>query len=201
MKKVFQISLILCIGFSACKAKKEIVAKKDNKIGVQAIEKPTKEVAKEDAEYDHNQMPSETEGNVLAKRAIAKLSDSLVVRIQRTACFGRCPIYTASIYRGGYVDYIGEKWVQREGHFESKISQEKIDRLIEEANKIEFENLDNVYDNLNVTDLPSTIITVRLENGPKIVVNRYQGPEVLRGFEQLLDQTIEELTFSKFSRD
>lgn len=198
MKKIIAISFIFCIALVACKSKKEIV-KKDKKIEERAQEKLKSDTAEE--AYDQNQMPKDSEGDILKKKALAKLSDSLVARIQRTACFGRCPIYTVSIYKSGYVDYVGEKWVQREGHFQSTIPQEKIQDLLIEAKKINFQGLDDIYDSNSVTDLPSTILTLRFEEGPKIVVSRYQAPEILREFEQYFDQIVEELTYEKVTFD
>lgn len=197
MKKILAIGFVVCFALIACKSKKEVT--KDTKIEERAVEKLTEEVA--DNTYDQNQMPNDSEGDILEKRALAKLSDSLVARIQRTACFGRCPIYTASIYKSGYVSYMGEKWVEREGHYEAQISQNKIAELLNEAKKIGFQDLNNVYDSKGITDLPSTIITLRLENEPKIVVNRYQGPESLGKFGVFFDNMINELSFQKVVLD
>ncbi len=199
MKKLIALSLFCSILIVGCKSKKEVVAKKDTKIEEKAEQKLTSDSDYET--YNHNQMPTESEGDILQKKALAKLSDSLVARIQRTACFGRCPIYTASIYKSGYVDYMGEKWVEREGKQFARISKEKIDALLAEAKKIEFQKMNTIYDSKSVTDLPSTIITLRFEEGPKIVVNRYQGPEELSVFARYFDQMIEELKFTPVSYD
>ena len=200
MKKLALIIFISVIALGACKSKKELAEKKDSKIEEKATEKVTEDVESE-AYLKKQEKLQDSEGEILAKKALAKLSDSLVARIQRTACFGRCPIYTASIYKSGYVDYMGEKWVQREGHFKSKISQQAIDKLLNEAKRIGFMGLENAYDSEYITDLPSTILSLRIEDQAKIVVNRYQAPEKLRAFEQYFDKVLEGLTYEPVSLD
>ena len=38
-----------------------------------------------------------------------------MITLQRTACFGACPVYTVSIYADGTVAYNGERFVEVEG--------------------------------------------------------------------------------------
>ena len=38
--------------------------------------------------------------------------DSLFVTLERTPCFGKCPVYTVSIYNKGFVRFIGKKDVE-----------------------------------------------------------------------------------------
>lgn len=126
-----------------------------------------------------------------------ELSDSLFVRLQRTACFGRCPIYTLSIYKGGTVIYKGEKWVEKEGLYKSFVDQNVLKQIQKKANEIDFQSLDEVYDNINVTDLPSTIIVLKNEEGFKTVANRYGAPEKLDDFEGYIDKMVENLDWKK----
>ena len=38
--------------------------------------------------------------------------DSLFVTLKRTPCFGKCPVYTVSIYNKGFVRFISKKDVE-----------------------------------------------------------------------------------------
>lgn len=196
MKKLFITVLIGFVFLSACKNQKETAEQNTKMVEEKAEEKPMT-LEEEMGQIDS---PEETEeGQILVKNATAHLSDSLVARIQRTACFGRCPIYTASIYESGRVVYQGEKWVEKEGNFEAEISQDKLDKLFMKADEIQFMELNSIYDSKSVTDLPSCIISLRIDDKVKIVVNRYQGPQKLAQFSQYFDQLINSLEYKPMS--
>lgn len=175
--------LILALSLLACKAKKEV-----------QTEQATEEVKAADT---HLQEPEQSEADIHLLRSQQKLPDSLFARIQRTACFGRCPIYTLSVYESGYVDYVGEKWVEREGHFKAKVEKGKLDQLMEKAKAVNYFEFNHKYDSKYVTDLPSTITTVKGENGFHIVVNRYEAPEAHTRFAQEFDALFKGLEWQK----
>jgi hypothetical protein len=143
----------------------------------------------------NEKLPNEGEDyyNMVSK----EIPSNAVARIQRTACFGRCPIYTLTVFEGGRVEYFGKKFTPREGRFESTISPEVIEKLITEAGTYGFFELNNVYDKQAITDLPSTITSVKNAEGMKTVVNRFNGPETLRGFEQYFDNLFNELEWNE----
>lgn len=178
MKKLLFISLIVLT--FACKNKKEVV---------ETSSKTDVILQENEAVLD---MP-ESEGELWLKKVNKGLPDSLVVRIQRTACFGRCPIYTTEIFKGGTIFYTGEKWVEREGHFVGKISQEYIEGILAEAKKINYLELNSIYDHKGITDLPSTITSIRVGGQLKSIVNRYQAPELLNEFERFIDSQYQEV--------
>ena len=139
----------------------------------------------------------EKESTPFIKQAKKDLPDSLVVRLQRTACFGRCPIYTLSFYKDGTAIYKGEKWVEKEGLYKSRISKSKLNNIISKAKEVGFYEMDNQYDNEYVTDLPSTITTLKGESGFKVVANRYEGPELLLELEKLIDELADSIEWEK----
>ncbi len=47
--------------------------------------------------------------------AAAQENSQPVITLERTACFGACPVYTLSIYADGTVVYNGERFVDVEG--------------------------------------------------------------------------------------
>tara|TARA_B100001109_G_scaffold243896_1_gene230118 strand:+ start:2781 stop:3332 length:552 start_codon:yes stop_codon:yes gene_type:complete len=179
MKKI----LILCflgIALWACNNSKKVKA----------------ETVEQEAADTHLQEP-EPESKHLLERSQSKLSDSLFARIQRTACFGRCPIYTLSVYESGYVEYRGEKWVEREGLFYAFVDQKKLNELLQAAKDAQYFEMEHAYDNKNVTDLPSTITTVKGETGFHIVVNRINAPEELNNFANRFDEIFKDLEWKE----
>ena len=61
------------------------------------------------------------------------------------------------------------------------------------ANEIGYFEMENVYDQQSVTDVPSTITSLRNEEGLKTVVDRFNAPEELIRFEKFFDSLFEGL--------
>lgn len=139
----------------------------------------------------------EKESTPFIEQAKKDLPDSLVVRLQRTACFGRCPIYTLSFYKDGTAIFKGEKWVEKEGLYKGRVTESNLNNIISKAKEIGFYEMDNQYDSEYVTDLPSTITTLKGESGFKVVANRYEGPELLYELEKLIDEVADSIEWEK----
>ncbi len=176
MKRIIVILLCFLV-FTACKSKKPATTASANNIE-EAIQQTGEEVG-----YNKSQTSK----------------DSIFVQIQRTPCFGRCGIYTATIYNDGKVRYIGEKWVEKEGVYEGKVSQDVMNKILSYANDIKYFEMDSEYDNKSVTDLPSTITWVRNNESLKTVANRYGGPKELSDFEKYLDTLFNSMDLEKVS--
>src|SRR5690606_21346322 len=54
-----------------------------------------------------------------------------VITLERTACFGACPIYTVSILADGTVLYNGERFVDVEGEQAGQIEPETVAEMVE----------------------------------------------------------------------
>ncbi len=173
--------VILSIGLFACKSKKEVSEKEQaltEQTQEELVEKPSKEVAVESQQK-------------------IDFPENAVARIQRTACFGRCPIYTLTVYEDGTVLYQAEKWVEKEGTFQGKADPEWFKKLLAKAEEVGYFNMKNKYDSEGVTDLPSVITTLRRDDELKQIVNRYQGPEALADFEKYFDSLYLKLNWSE----
>jgi len=132
------------------------------------------------------------------KSAVKKIvfPENAIARLQRTPCFGRCPIYTLTVYEDGTVIYYAEKFVEKEGKFQAKVGEEKIRKLIKKAETIGYFEMKAKYDSDGVTDVPSTITTLRRDDELKQIVNRFQGPEPLSEFENYFDDLFLNLEWS-----
>ena len=169
MRILFILLILLSV---ACKSKKEATSNQDS-IKVEEAEAKTT--------MEEEVIQKETPKNInFPKNAIA--------RIQRTACFGRCPIYTLTVYDDGSAELFAERWLEQEGKFTATVDQSKFQNLLEKAEAINFFELEDVYNSEAVTDLPSTITTLRRDDELKQIVNRYQGPQELSDFEKFFDE-------------
>ena len=114
------------------------------------------------------------------------------VKMKRTPCFGKCPYYEFVIFSNGDVLYEGFNFVEKIGKFEGEISIKKIAFIKEKLKEVEFFNFDSVYD-AGVSDLPSTIIEVNLDNKKHRVKGRYRMPEKFKYFSKFIDEIINEI--------
>lgn len=119
-------------------------------------------------------------------------TDTVLV-FQRTPCHGTCPIYTATIFRNGKVAYNGERFVPVLGSHELRLDPATVTDLLAEAQRINFNGLAPSY-TANVSDLPSTIITVYQPGQPRHRVLAEAGiPAPLQGYITYLKSKINPL--------
>src|SRR5690606_33695285 len=81
--------------------------------------------------------------------------DSLFFRMEKTPCYGECPIYTVNIYKSGRATYEGKNFVENIGMYQAWFSEQEMKQLISLAKDADYFHLEHVYD-AAVTDLPST---------------------------------------------
>jgi hypothetical protein len=101
---------------------------------------------------------------------------SFSVTLQRTACYGVCPVYVVTIHGDGHVEYIGENYVDIPGPQETEIQPDKLQALLRTAERIHFFDLKEKYFE-DCTDQPTSIITLKLDGKSKVVSNYYGGCE------------------------
>lgn len=93
------------------------------------------------------------------------------VLLERTMCYGTCPVYKLTIYADGKVEFSGERFVNAIGSHVKTISQEKVALMLTEADSINFFKLNGKYDCYEQTDQPIVEITITKEGNTKKVVH------------------------------
>jgi len=130
----------------------------------------------------------ETPANVTKTKSSSV--DSLFAFMERTPCYGRCPIYKMWIYKSGYTLYEGINFVEREGVWTTQLSKEDLEQIANKGKEIGYFNLDDEYDS-PITDIPATITTLNIDGRKKTVRDRHNAPASLRDFEKLIDAVVE----------
>ena len=122
-------------------------------------------------------------------------SEIATVTLERTPCFGACPVYKLTVHRSGQVEYEGKDHVREKGPRTGSISAEDFNKLVKKIEQINFFGLNDRYDGkrpdgsgVTVTDLPTRKTTVTKENRTKTVENYFRGPAGLNELEDLIDQ-------------
>ncbi len=116
----------------------------------------------------------------------------VVISLERTACFGRCPIYRVEIRGDGLVSYEGVRFVAVTGKRYRRISPAAVSRLVAQFRAADFYSLQDSY-RANVTDLPSKIVTISIGGRTKRVLD-YAGrnvgmPVAVNDIEEAIDRT------------
>ena len=119
-----------------------------------------------------------------------------LIKLERTACFGECPVYEVTIDARGNVTYVGRKFVRVQGRRTARIPAARVAALLDTAERIKFFELRNRYRTVRnpdgsetvVTDLPTTFVTITRAGATKHVEDYYGAPDALRDLEQQIDE-------------
>ncbi|HEY2961565.1 MAG TPA: DUF6438 domain-containing protein [Pyrinomonadaceae bacterium] len=123
-----------------------------------------------------------------------------VIILERTACYGFCPVYKLTIYDDGKVLYEGKDFVKHKGKAQGQIKQSELEALVREFERIDYLNLAENYtdDPKNCpeqwTDNPSAITSLNWK-GKNKTVRHYYGCRGSNVLEQLtaLESKIDEV--------
>lgn len=126
------------------------------------------------------------------------------IRLQRSPCFGACPVYEIELSSSGQVKYVGDRFVEQTGFHTSSIQRSDFQAVVEEVKAIHFFSLKDQYrfepDGCTswMTDQPTATFIVTADGKDKIVSYYYgcQGLPIGPQLEALAD-AIDEVSGSK----
>jgi hypothetical protein len=126
----------------------------------------------------------------------ADSSTTTMVTLERGPCFGTCPVYRVSLDGEGRVDFVGTRFVSREGADTSRVAPDQVGRLVDSLDAAGYFALADQY----VPDSPAcgryatdapTVTTSVQSNGRSKTVRHDHGcagaPAALAGMERLID--------------
>jgi hypothetical protein len=123
-----------------------------------------------------------------------------VVTLERTACFGRCPVYTLSASAAGEVRFEGKAHTRVLGPATARVPQAKVDSLLYELDRAGYFSFANLYTSAApacgryATDSPSAITSVSLRGKTKRIVHDYgcgSAPGALVVLERRIDELLD----------
>jgi hypothetical protein len=131
-----------------------------------------------------------------AQTRTAQYRDQITeVTLERTACFGTCPIYKVTLRSDGTILYEGQRFVQMMGTYRG--TAYGFDRLAKFILKENYFDLKDDY-SANVTDMPSAITSV-VRDGKRKMINDYGGfgPVELWAIETAIDGILKNAKLQK----
>lgn len=130
-----------------------------------------------------------------ARKSAEKTEGQDPLRYEKTHCYGPCPVFQATWMEDGTATLQlirpfleGPMAVLEPGAYVGKWKTEAMEDITTQAKKLDYSNLDNIYDNPRVMDVPSVITSI----GGHEVKNRFGGPDLkplYRSFDRLLETT------------
>lgn len=117
------------------------------------------------------------------------IKESILVSLERTPCFGKCPTYKYSIFNTGRIIYHGEANVENLGSYSARLSDEQVKEII---TQIEVQNIFAMNDKYDakITDIPSTLLIINLNGKKKKIFDRHGAPNALKDFEKFIDRLV-----------
>ena len=117
--------------------------------------------------------------------------------VAKTACFGRCPVFTFTVTNAGNAKYEGINNVEMMGVFESKLSKEQKDTLQKYLDAVNFLKMTRTYPpNVEiVADVQKTKLVLNAGEYKSRTTIVSQAPATLKSLENHMLQLIEELSW------
>lgn len=112
---------------------------------------------------------------------------TVVASMEKGPCYGRCPVFTLSIYENGIVAYEGKRFTDREGTFYRKLDKKELASLREKFRQADFFSFNRVYPS-RIPDMATVSISYK-EGGKSATVMGKEGrPEAVMELENYLDK-------------
>jgi|ERR1700682_462166 len=139
---------------------------------------------------------------VFASRQTSQLSNltdselkEVVIRLERTRCYGNCPAYKLTIHGDGRVEYDGADNVKVKGKKEAGIGLADVKRIVSEFDKAGYFSIEQFKREkcscTLCTDMPTTITEIQVK-GTSHRVEHYYGcrcaPKALWDLEGTIDK-------------
>jgi hypothetical protein len=121
------------------------------------------------------------------------------ITLERTACFGGCPVYRISVSPEGVISYEGKAHVRRLGAATGQIPPHRVNALLSELDRAGYFSFANRYTSAEPTcgrystDSPSAITSVRLRGRTKRIEHDYgcgAAPGALVVLERRIDEVL-----------
>ena len=122
------------------------------------------------------------------------------ITIARTACYGRCPVYSLSVSPAGALTFEGKAHVRVIGTAKAQVSKQKVDALLAELEKAGYLSFANRYAASEpscgryAVDLPTVITSVTLNGRTKRIEHDYgcgSVPGALTVLERRIDEVLD----------
>jgi hypothetical protein len=114
-----------------------------------------------------------------------------IAEMEKGPCFGRCPVFTLTIYDNGIASYEGERFTDRLGVYVKTISPTQLKELKDAFVKANVWRFKDVYRG-QIPDLQTVTITYYEGDESKSVMGKDGRPDEIMELEEMLDEIVNE---------
>ena len=108
----------------------------------------------------------------------------------RGSCYGKCPVYTITVFTDHSVQFIGRKFIQPEGSFVAELSDSEYEYLVKLCNNANLWSMDNRY-HRDIADLPMTRFIYYESGATKEISGNGPMPNALKKIFDACDDLID----------
>ncbi len=113
----------------------------------------------------------------------------LLIGMEKTACYGQCPVYTLKIDSRGRGRFNGIENTSLTGEYAFRLNKKELEQLRTGFDTIGFFELEDRYYEM-VTDLPTTYIRYRSGGKDKKIMDYSGAPTQLKKLEKQLESLV-----------
>ena len=161
-------------------------------LAISACHKRTTEPAVAPKPLPEKTFPT-TEAAPLPKTGQLDPRTRIIASIKKTACFGQCPVWSATVWSDGRAEFLGEKWAKRQGKFSATVKKNWLKELLETAESSGYFALAPYYPtgHAEIPDLPTTFIFVESKGQMHQIEDHFDAPVALHNFEIYFEEKLE----------
>lgn len=111
---------------------------------------------------------------------------SPIISYGKGPCFGKCPIYTVTVYNTGLIKFNGVRFTDKEGKFEKQLEKKEYSSLIKLFEDNRFWRFDDSY-SMDLVDASTTTISYSSDGKTKTVKGKSGFPDKLKEIMQRMD--------------
>jgi len=114
-----------------------------------------------------------------------KEEDRVFLSLKKGPCFGKCPVFTISIYKSGLAEFHGKAHTGNLGKFKKNISLAQLDDLMLSCEDADILSMLDMYPS-QIADLPLITIKYMTDDSTKVVKGKEDRPAKLIAVERKL---------------
>lgn len=115
-----------------------------------------------------------------AKSGVADVPQLTAVQMSRSACFGRCPVYSVTVEKDGMVRFYGKHYNQYQGVYEKNVGAKQVATLFSQFEAKRVDTCSARYERL-ISDVPGINYSFTYaKKEASIIQNAHFGPQYLK---------------------
>ena len=113
-------------------------------------------------------------------------SEDVKIEMFKGSCYGKCPIYTIKVYKGGYTTLLATQFGDKQGEYHRTLSKKEYKNLVKAFEEAKFSSFKETYPS-DIVDLPLVTITFKDDDARYLTQGRDNRPDALMKLQYMLE--------------